>query len=184
MMKAVWLVLVTAPAWGQEVTISDLNGVTVQFRRDYQETVIAYGKTHNPKVQFAGSVTIERNTVRSSVQVTSIHPDGRTQVSPLRSNTYTLNIPKKGNEGHDVVWVFSNGTLTRLLVHNTAGGAGAWKLAIGFKRGPAGLTCSVSHPMMRENGVGEIRRNGHRDKPITILELRQISSNCTVAKGG
>jgi len=184
---ATWLIvgllLAAVPAWAQEVTLSDLDGVTVQYRSVYQQTLVRNGRTFNPKVYQTGSVIIEGNTVRNSFQVTAIHPEGRRDVSPLRSGgTQTIGKPFKGRSGYDVVWTFADGSLNRLLVH-TAGGAGGSKLAFEFKREPAGLACSFSNPVMRENGVGDVRRNAATDgKPLQVIQFRLISSSCTVSK--
>ena len=189
MMKAGWLIVglphVAVPAWGQEVTISDLNGVTVQLSGVYQETVIRNGKTYNPKMHTAVWVTVQGDTIHSRTQSAALHPDGRKQLAPSRpASAARIGKPFKGNRGNDLVWLFSDGTLTRLAVHTKDGGAGGSKLTIKFKREPAGLSCSYSFPMVREVGVGEIRKDAVTDdKPIQILEFKQISSNCTVAKG-
>jgi hypothetical protein len=190
MMKAGSLILglplMAVPAWGQEVTLSDLNGATVQYGRVFQQTHISNGKTYNPKVYYTGLITIEDNTYRASFQVTSIHPDGRKNVGPWRGGKIrTLGIPFKGKTGDDYVFIFADGILTGLAVYTAAGdgGAGGSKLSIEFKREPAGLTCSFSHPTMRETGVGEIRKNAATNgKPIQIIQRREISSNCTVAR--
>ena len=126
MMKITWTILgfslLVAPAYGQDVTMSDLDGVTIELHGVYQETIIRNGRTLSPKVHVTGWVKIAGNTVRSSFQTTATLPGGRTSVGPSRSSTHTLGMPNKGNRGNDLVWVFSNGTLARLVVH-TAGGA-------------------------------------------------------------
>jgi hypothetical protein len=188
MLRVVWLILslpsVAVPAWGQDATLSDLNGVTVQLLGVFQGTYVRNGKTWNAKVYQTGSVTIEDNTIRSSFQITGIHSDGRKNVGPTRSfGPRAIGKPFKAESGNDVVWAFTDGGLSRLIVH-TDSGAGASKLTIKFKRQPAGLACSFSYPVMRENGVGDIRRNAGTDgKPLQVLQFKQISANCTVAKG-
>src|SRR5215470_783114 len=187
MMKPTWLIVslpfVTVSTWAQDVTLSDLNGVTAQYRGVFQQTLVRNGKTFTPNVYVTGSVIIEGSTVRNSFQVTAIHPEGRRDVSPLRSGgTQTIGKPFKGRQGYDVVWTFADGSLSRLTVH-TAGGAGGSKLAFEFKREPAGLACSFSNPVMRENGVGDVRRNAATDgKPLQVIQFRLISSSCTVSK--
>src|SRR5215475_2125595 len=123
--KAAWLILglshVAVPAWGQEVTMSDLNGATVQYRGVYEETVTRNEKTYNPKIYQTSSVTIEENTVRSSFQVTAVHPDGRREVGPSRSfGPRTVGKAFKDKSGNDVVWIFTDGSLSRLIVHTAA----------------------------------------------------------------
>jgi len=188
MMKAGWLTLglslVAVPAWGRDVTLSDLNGVTVQVSGVFQQTLVRNAKTYSPRIYQTGSVTIEENTVRSTFQVTAIHPDGRRSVGPSRSiGPQTIGKPFKNISGNDTVWIFADGSLSRLIVH-TAGGAGGSKLTIEFKQGPAGLACSFSQPVdMHENGVGDIRKNAGTDgMPLQVLQRKQISSQCTVAK--
>ena len=186
MAKSSWLTLgllfIAIPASAQGVTMADLNGATIQLGAVFQEKIIRNGQTMYPKLHFTGQVTVAGNTITANAQATSVLPDGRTKVGAARSGTHTIGMPGKSAQGDDTVWVFSNGSLTRLRVHR-AGGAGGSKMTISFRRGPGGLLCNLSFPMARETGVGEIRKDAAvDDAPIKILEYKQISSSCQVAK--
>jgi hypothetical protein len=62
-------------------------------------------------------------------------------------------------------------------------GAGGQKVTIAFTRGPDGLSCTFSRPLAPETGVGKIHKPSTIDgKPIQILEFKELSSSCHVAK--
>jgi hypothetical protein len=171
------------PAWGQAVTLAELQGAVLDVSAVHQEKMIRNGQTLYPRIHTTGQVTVgPGDTVTQSFQNTAVFPDGRTRAGPQRSGTFTLGKPKTTAVGDDALWLFSNGSLVRLRVHGR-GGAGGHKMTIAFRRTPGGLTCAFSMPMARETGVGEIRKDAEIDgSRIQILEFKRISSSCRVAK--
>lgn len=181
--SACFLAFTLAPsAWAQEVTLAELEGAIIDINAVHQEKIIRNGQLRSPELHTTGHLTIGAGSVITvQLQSSSVGPWG-TRVGPARSGTQTIGKPGKDSQGNDIVWVFSNGSLTRLRVYHT-GGEGGQKMTIAFSRGPDGLRCTFSMPMARENGVGMIRKDAAvDDAPIQILEFRPVSSSCKVAK--
>ena len=59
---------------------------------------------------------------------------------------------------------------------------GGYKASIAFTRGAGGLACTVRTPLMREAGMGNIRRDSVFGGDFEIISSRQTSSSCRVAK--
>jgi hypothetical protein len=176
------LPLASSSASAQAVSLSDLEGSTIEVSAVHSEKFIKGGMQRDGETHTSGHITIGAGgTLTVGVQTTSTGPWG-TRVGGTRSGTFTIGKPGKGPQGNDVVWVFANGELRRLTVHHT-GGAGGNMMTIGFRRAADGLHCSFSLRMARENGVGAIDKDAAVDgTPIQILEFKPISSSCHVDK--
>jgi hypothetical protein len=176
-------VTLSPSAWAQAVSLTDLEGAVIDISAVHQEKIVRNGQLRSPELHTTGHLTIAAGgAVTAQFQSTAVGPRG-TRVGATRSGTHVIGQPGKDSQGNDTVWVFSNGTLTRLKVHH-AGGEGGQKVTIAFRRGPDGLHCSFSMPFARETGgAGEIRKDAAVDgAPIQILEFRPVSSSCSVAK--
>jgi hypothetical protein len=169
-------------AWAQAVSLADLEGANIDVGAVHHERIIKNGELRAFELHETGHLTIGAGgTVTVQFQLIAIGPRGA-RPGKTHSGTQTIGKPGKDSQGNDVVWIFANGTLTRLRVFH-AGGAGGQKLTIAFKRGPDGLRCAFSAPFARENGVGEISRDAaFDDTPIQILEFKTVSTSCSVAK--
>jgi hypothetical protein len=176
------LPLVSSPAWAQAVTLTDLEGSTIDVSTVHLNKFIREGMPREAEMHMSGHVTIAAGGTLTMEFQTSATGPMRTRVGATRSGTFTIGKPAKGPQGNDIVWVFANGELKRLAVHHQ-GGAGGSVLTIGFRRAPDGLRCSVSLHMARENGVGSIDKDAAVDgTPIQILDYKQVSSSCHVEK--
>jgi hypothetical protein len=177
------VVTLSPSAWAEAVSLADLEGAAIDISSVHQEKIIRNGQLRSPELHTTGHLTIGAGgTVTAQFQSTAVGAFG-TRVGATRSGTHTIGKPGKDNQGNDVVWIFANGTLTRLRVHH-AGGEGGQKMTFVFRRSPDGLRCSFSMPFARETGgAGEIRKDAAVDgAPIQILEFRPVSSSCSVAK--
>ena len=175
-------VTLSPSAWAQAVSLADLEGANIDVGAVHHERIIKNGELRAFELHETGHLTIGAGgTVTVQFQLIAIGPRGA-RPGKTHSGTQTIGKPGKDSQGNDVVWVFANGTLTRLRVFH-AGGAGGQKTTIAFKRGPDGLRCAFSMPFARENGVGEISRDAaFDDTPIQILEFKTVSTSCSVAK--
>jgi hypothetical protein len=175
-------VAVAPSAWAQAVSLAELEGANIDVGAVHHERIIKNGALREFELRETGHLTIGAGgTVTTQFQIVSVGPRGE-RPGATRGGTQTIGKPGKDKQGNDVVWVFANGTLTRLRVFH-AGGAGGQKMTFAFKRGPDGLRCSFSMPFARENGVGEISRDAaFDDTPIKILEFKTVSTSCSVAK--
>jgi hypothetical protein len=170
-------------AWAQAVSLADLEGAVIDVSAVHQEKIVRNGQLRSPELHTTGHLTIGAGgAITVQFQSTAVGPWGA-RAGATRSNTQVIGKPGRDNQGNDVVWIFANGTLTRLRVHH-AGGEGGQKMTFVFRRGPDGLRCSFSMPFARETGgAGEIRKDAAVDgAPIQILEFRPVSSSCSVAK--
>src|SRR5216683_2267223 len=175
-------VTLSPSAWAQAVSLADLEGANIDVGAVHREKIIKNGRLREFELHQTGHLTIGAGgTITGQFQLIAVGPRGA-RPGATRSGTQTIGKPGKDSQGNDVVWVFANGTLTRLRVFH-AGGAGGQKTTIAFKRGPDGVRSAFSMPFARENGVGEISRDAaFDDTPIKILEFKTVSTNCNVAK--
>jgi hypothetical protein len=173
---------IAAPAFSQSVTLAELQGAKIEFSSVHRERLIRGGQDFYVDLHTAGNVTVgPGDAITSSFTNTSFR-DGRSPAGSPTSGTFTLGKPGKGGAGGDILWLFSEGSLTRLMVYS-GGEGGGQKLNIRFSHSPEGLRCSFSMPFARENGVGTIRKGSAVDGvPIKILEWKPVSSSCRVTK--
>jgi len=175
------LCVLSTSAWSQTVTLSELEGRPIEFGSVHQMKTFRDGRTWFNQLHTVGRAVIgPEGKITTRFQNTAVFPNGVKRVGPVRDLTSTIGAPAKRRFG-EMVWVFADGTLTRLLVFDD--GAGGHKLTLAFERQPDGLSCTYSMPWMREDGVGEIRADSVVDgMPVKILDFKQLSSRCNVAK--
>jgi hypothetical protein len=181
---AMSLAFLSAPAWGQAVTLDDLRGATIIVSAVHDEKLIRGGQPMTVQLTTNGQIRVgDSKQITSQFQATSNNlTTGRSRTGQTRTNSGTLDTPTQGAQGYDLLWTFVNGSLVRLRVYS--GGQGAGKMTISFRRAANGLSCSFAMPMAREVGVGRIAKGSQIDQaPIEILEFRQISTSCQVSKG-
>jgi hypothetical protein len=183
LLLVVGLGVLAAPAWGQAVTLADLEGTVISVSSVHQEKIIRNGQQMSVELHTTGRVTVGQNkSISSQFQNSSTNlSNGRSRQGPTNAMSGTLDKPTTGVQGNDIVWTFANGSLVRLRVFS--GGAGGQKMTISFNRTGSGLACSFSMPMAKEVGVGQIHKGSAIDNtPIDILEFKQVSSSCQVSK--
>lgn len=176
--KACWLVFsgvaYTGFAWGETLTLSDLQGATISFNAVHRERLVNYKYQRE--------------------EVGDLHTSGKVTIGPgdtiweratntgTRSGTFTFGKPQRNRVGDDVVWLLDANRLIRLRVYSA--GTSGQKLTISFTREADGLHCVLPMPFAREIGVGDIQKGAATDNaPIKVLNWNQVSSTCEVAKG-
>ena len=180
---ALGLVCLPAPAWSQSVTLADLEGSVITLSENYRQKIVRDGEVKNVANHENGRVTIDADhSITEQWQSTSTNVrNGHSKTGPVRSGKRELDKPFQGTHGDDGVWTFDNGSLVRLRVFN--GGAGGLKRTISFSRDASGLHCESVLVMAHETGVrGLTKASEIDDKPIQILEFKQVSSTCQIAK--
>jgi len=177
------LACLSTQAFGQGVTLADLQGSVIDVSAIHHEKIVRGGEIMLVELHTSGRVTVGAGkAIDSQFQTTADNQTtGRTRSGPTTSFAGTLDKPGQGTEGNDLLWTFINGSLVRLRVFS--GGAGANKMTISFRRTANGLACRFSMPMAREVGVGRIQKGSQIDQtPIEILEFTLVSSSCQVSK--
>jgi hypothetical protein len=164
--------MAAAPALGQAVTPESLQGSTIvatvnyemQRRRDGQDVPGSASVTYRLNIGAGGAFT--GSLTRTSGANTS-----------TRQFSGTLGRPYSPGSGGHAVWILSGNTL-RLLRTYEIGGKNT---TITF--GPAGRSCTVRSPFMRETGAGSaIRRDSIRGGTVEITSAKQTSSSCQVTR--
>jgi hypothetical protein len=181
---AISLAFLSAPAWGQAVTLDDLRGAVINVSAVHEEKIIRGGQPMSVQLSTSGQIRVgdsKQITSRFQSSATNL-TTGRSRAGQTNTSSGTLDAPSQGAQGYDQLWTFVNGSLVHLRVFS--GGQGANKMTISFRRTANGLSCSFTMPMAREVGVGRIAKGSAIDNaPIEILEFRQISTSCQVSKG-
>jgi hypothetical protein len=105
-------------AWAQAVTLAELEGSVIDVSAVHQEKIIRNGNLRTPELHMSGHFAIgSGGTITTQFQTSAVGPWGQGD-GPTRSGTFTIGKPGKGQQGNDVVWVFSDGELRRLVVHH------------------------------------------------------------------
>jgi hypothetical protein len=176
-------VILVPPASAQVVTLSDLQGITINFSSVHREKFVKLGQEHSGDMHTSGRVTVGPGDTITSTVTSTFSSERGSRSGRSHSGTFTLGKATKTGRQDDILWIFEAGSLIRLRVHG--GGSGGQKLTIKFALAEAGLHCSFSMPFARENGTGPIEKGSEIDNvPIEILSWTEVSSHCEVHKGG
>lgn len=177
------LLCLPAPARSQAVTFADLHGTVITLDESYHQKAMRDGRVFEATNHETGRIAISvDNSLTEQWQTTSTNArNGHAHTGPVRSGTRELDKPFKGTHDDDGVWTFGDDGLVRLRVFN--GGAGGLKRTISFTRDGDGLHCASVLVMAHETGVRGLRKASEVDnKPVQILELKQVSSTCQILK--
>jgi hypothetical protein len=137
------------------------------------------GRTASFKVEqtwkFAFDAT---NDVETIMESTVRGPRGTRRAEPI-SGAFTLDEPRqvRSRGGGEALLTFEDGSLTFVRTLQS----GAYRAKFAIARGANGLTCSAAAAFARERG-GAIRFESPFGGQITVLNSKQISSTCRVAK--
>jgi len=180
---AMGLGVISASAWGQAVTLPDIEGAVIEVRLLRQQTIRREGQEVSNQAQTDMRVAIgSGGNIQISVTPTG-HSKRGTRVGKPTSGTFVLDETRGmniGGGGHGV-WTFDSGTLTFLRIFK----GGALKRTMAFARTAEGLTCQANENLVREEGVkGVVTESPFDGVPIVILSAKQISSTCRVTKQG
>jgi hypothetical protein len=175
--------LLSTPVWGQAVTLASLEGATVEAAATFQQRIVVKGQPISQEMHVNAQVRFgSEGALNVQFQNTVVGPMG-TRAGPTRSANRTIGRPGKDTQGNDTVWIFADGTLTRLRVHHE-GGAGGQILRIAFSRSADRLHCSFSGAIAHESGVADVRTDSLiiNNLPVQIISNKQVSSTCHVTK--
>ena len=177
------LVVLTAisPALAEAVTFAELDGAVIEVTLLRQQRLAREGREFSARFQSDFRIEIgPGDSIHSTFSPTAYTPKG-TRTGKVMSGRFTLERPqevKSGGSGHGV-WILDDGKLTFLRTFH----GGGLKMVISFARAGAGLTCTASESLVREEGVRDIVLESTIDGvPTTILSAKQISGNCRFAK--
>jgi hypothetical protein len=170
----------SAPAWGQAVTLADLDGATIETSVGYRNTARWRGQLVSTRSRSDRKILIgPGETGRVEWSMTSQGPHGTRTTAPT-SFSFTLGqareIASMGG-GHSV-WIFNDGIITNLRTYQVGG----YKLSITFAHKDGHLTCATQELHAREMGAGNIRRESAFGGDWEIISAKQVSSSCKVRK--
>jgi hypothetical protein len=184
-MKSGWLVLglgmLSEPAWGQPVTLADLNGITLQARFLRDVTGQVEGREISMRAQYDWKVAIEGDQVTATFDPKYTTLRG-TRQGKILSGTFTLERPQPAVSmgGGDLLWVFSEQALTFLRTFRE----GAYKMTYAMSRAPGALACSARQSFPRENSIGPLAFDNLIDgRPVTVVRAKEVSATCQVMPG-
>jgi hypothetical protein len=183
LIPAFGLLCLATPAWSHGLTLADLQGATISISAVHQERLIRNGQPMSVMVRTTGKIHVgPGKTITSQFQNTATNErNGRSRAGPAAAGSFTLDTPRQASQRYEVVWTFIDSSLVRLRVFS--GQAGGQKMTIHFNRTGSGISCTFAAPMAREVGVGRIQKGSEIDHAsIEILEFRQITSSCRVAR--
>jgi hypothetical protein len=175
--------VISASAWAQAVTLSDIEGTLVEVRYLRQQTIIRDGREFSNQFQNDYRLSIGANGDLTITGVGTSYSKRGVRRGKGISGQWKLEQAQKTKwrgGGHGV-WLFADGTLTFLRTYK----GGALKRTIAFAHGAKGLTCKATESLVREVGVaGIVLESGVDGRLMTIVSSKQISSSCRVTTQG
>ena len=175
------LAVIAGPAWGQTVTLADLEGVVVQASVGYQNHARWNGKEIQNRSRTHWTISLGRDGAGRSEWSTTVQNAGRSYTSAPISGSFTVAQARQAaslGSGH-ALWVFDNGVLTLLRTYR----AGGFKLSIAFTRSSGRLTCTIRAVNLHEIGAGNTRRDSPFGGDYEIISEIPTGSTCNVTKG-
>jgi len=171
-----------APASSQEVTFSDLEGMTIEasFKRD-QINDAGAGRQVPAQVDGNWTVTVTAGTqIHFTYNATGHGAQGSKKAAPL-GGTAVLNQSWKATSSvqGELVWDFAGGTLSFVRTLPS----GAYRAQFAFARGSGGLTCAYRDAFAREQGKGPVRLlSPYSGEMTTIISTKVVTSSCKVSR--
>ena len=172
-----------SPALAQPVTLSDLEGSTVQADVDREQKIRRQGNLRSVRIHQGWRIVVRPDKVIENTVDTSADTPRGSRKAPQNSGTFTLEEPRPvaSRGGGEAVWKFADGTLTFIRTFPS----GAYRVHFAFARSSSGLTCTVTEAFARQNGQGEIKlQSAFGDGEVTIVSAKQLASRCKVEKKG
>jgi hypothetical protein len=168
------------PAWGQTVTLADLDGAIVETSVGYQNTARWNGQNVSTQSRTDRKIIMGPADMGRVEWTMTSHSSRGTRTTAPKSYSFTLGQPRETASmgGGHIVWLFNDGVLTLLRTYKVGG----FKMSITFARHDGGLTCSIQQAHAREVGAGNIRRESAFGGSWEIISAKQISSTCRIRK--
>ena len=150
------LAALTTPAWGQAVTLADLEGAVVEASVTYQNRALWRGQPISNQSRSDWKITMGRDGAGRVESTMTVHNERGSRTTSPSSSSFIAGRPTQtsGQGGGHRVWIFNNGVLTMLRTYISGG----FKVSVAFARGAQGLTCTIRAVHAREVGGGNIRR--------------------------
>jgi hypothetical protein len=179
-----FLAALPTPALAQNITLDDLQGVTIHTVNSYEGTFKNDYGTAPGQFDAKGEIRIGpgssiRTTSTRNVRVDA--PKGTKNSQLSRENSGKIGTPLQASDkSGNILWVLDGNTLTRLRTFEVGGNL----LKISFSKSASGLKCSVSAPFASEVGAGNTRDTSAMPGggKVEILNVRQTRSSCRVTK--
>jgi hypothetical protein len=176
------LCLYSLSAFGQAVTLIELEGVAVEAKVTMDQKIRRDGREFPVQLHQEQKISFfPDNKIEWTSTPTSHTPRGIRQ-GPTRTGRMTLGQPGETKQlgGGDYIWIFEDGTLTTLRTYAKQGG---YKRTIAFAHEGGKITCTAKETFVREEGVGRIvLRSAIDDVPVEVLSAKQVASTCRVIK--
>ena len=173
--------MAAAPARGQDVTFSDLDGLVIEADIVRDQVVRREGWEFVTENTVRWKVVIgPGDAIENTVSQTSQTSRGDHKSRPM-TNSYILGAARevKTQGGGTGAWEFADGTLSFTRTFKQGG----YRASFAFARGAGGLTCTVSDTFGREDGRGAIVMESVIDgSEVTIIRSKLLSTNCRVVK--
>jgi len=177
------LALWSVPAAAEDITIDDLQGVTIhttntyvgRFRNDLGEA--PGGFTTHGAIKIGPGAAINTKITRNTWADT---PRGRKTGSLTRTGKGEIGKPRETSSPGSVLWMIEGDTLISLRVYEVGGST----MRIKFAKSGDGLTCTVDAPVMREVGAGATTDTSAMagGGKVKVLSAKQTASNCRVTR--
>jgi hypothetical protein len=110
------LLAAISPAWGQPVTLADLEGIVIEARLVRQQTHLREGRERSSQVQDDFTIEIgPAGSIHQTINPTS-HTARGSRKGKTVSGSFTLERPQEttNSGGGHAVWIYEDGTLTFL----------------------------------------------------------------------
>jgi hypothetical protein len=171
-------VLLAAPAWGQAVTLADLDGAFVELKLKSQVEGRRNGKPFTSQPEADWKIVLGPGNTGFSTSTTITQGEQGTRVSDPRRGSFTLGRPGPISSlgGGYYLWTFENGTLTFLRTYK----AGGQKTHVSFTRSDGGLACTVQSSYAREVGIESGKQDSAYGGEIEITGVKPLASTCRV----
>lgn len=177
-----FFVLFPATAFAQAITPADLEDHVVETSVTLDRHLQMKGREVPNRLDMRLRVTFLRDNAIDFHMTSTSHTPRGSRDGPVFNGHVVLGkvYDARSNDGGKAAWYFDHGVLTSV---RTFGDAGGFKRTISFSRNAKGLNCTVSASYFHEDGVGRVATRSVIDNtPLTILNSKQVSSSCKVAK--
>lgn len=169
-----------ASAQAESVTLSDLEGHTVQSTIVTQQTVKSVVGITTQPVTYSVSIKVGANgKLKVSGVTRTVLPNGEAR---SRTSAYDVDLgkPYEGAQGHQV-WILENSQLIRIATMKEGGN----KLGYELTKDASGIKCKLNWIQAPQVGVGRLASSGNATASghsIEILKQTETSKSCRVTR--
>jgi len=175
--------MLSAPAWGEAVTLADLEGAVIESRVLSERVIRDERGERQVRHQLDLKLAIGPGGKFESWRTPTAYSARGVRRGKTRTASGSIEqvAEHKLLGGGHSVWILAGDSLTFLNTFEGSGGRGGFKDTILFTRGPQGLMCTANNAFLREDGKAGIAYiSGITGRNIILLSSKQISSTCRV----